>query len=590
MIEKRNEVYNRYHQGMKLINSSNVYASVIKGYKLLHEAASVGHVEAEVEIGFGHLIGAYLPHQIAKTKEIFTNHAMNGNPRAQAGLGIMYATGIGTNSSQAKALVYLTFAALGDDVMGRMILGYRHLSGVGVSKSCEIALNYYKTVAQEVAANVKVNGGSVLSRVRLLDEVDRPGSNYGQVDDDLVQYYQFLAEKGDIPAQVMLGQLNYQGSQGFEQNHAKALEYFTKAAQAGNGNALGYLGKLYSEGSSAVKQNNATALKYFKQAADLGNPIGHAGLGLMYLYGKGVDIDQEKAFKHFQSSADQGWPEGQLHLGNMYFNGHGVKRDFKQALRCFNLAAQNGHLLALFYLAKMHASGTGVPRNCQTAVELYKNVCERGRWSSQFELAYKQYKAGNIDSALTLYLVLAELGYEVAQSNAAYILDQENSKLFPNQTFDRALVHWDRAAEQGYSMARLKLGDYHYYGKGTEVDYEIAASHYKIATEQSSNAQAMFNLGYMHEQGLGMKRDIHLAKRHYDMAAEASTDAAAPVTLALIKIGFLFALEFIENQKWFHSIRWSKYSAYLSDDWDIYLMTFLALILGFVVAYRRQRR
>ena len=52
----------------------------------------------------------------------------------------------------------------------------------------------------------------------------------------------------------------------------------------------------------------------------------------------------------------------------------------------------------------------------------------------------------------------------------------------------------------------------------------------------------------MHEQGLGMKRDIHLAKRHYDMAAEASADAVAPVTLALIKIGFLFALDFLENQ------------------------------------------
>ena len=53
-----------------------------------------------------------------------------------------------------------------------------------------------------VASNVKVGGGSILMRVRLLDEVDRPGSNYGTVDEDLVQYYQFLADKGDIPAQV----------------------------------------------------------------------------------------------------------------------------------------------------------------------------------------------------------------------------------------------------------------------------------------------------------------------------------------------------------------------------------------------------
>ena len=55
-----------------------------------------------------------------------------------------------------------------------------------------------------VAAGAKLNGGSILMRVRLLDEVDRPGSSYGMVDDDLVQYYQFLADKGDIPAQVSI--------------------------------------------------------------------------------------------------------------------------------------------------------------------------------------------------------------------------------------------------------------------------------------------------------------------------------------------------------------------------------------------------
>jgi len=58
----------------------------------------------------------------------------------------------------------------------------------------------------------------------------------------------------------------------------------------------------------------------------------------------------------------------------------------------------------------------------------------------------------------------------------------------------------------GYTVARVKIGDYHYYGYGTEVDYETAVMHYRMASEQQHNAQAMFNLGYMHEQGLGMKQ------------------------------------------------------------------------------------
>lgn len=68
----------------------------------------------------------------------------------------------------------------------------------------------------------------------------------------------------------------------------------------------------------------------------------------------------------------------------------------------------------------------------------------------------------------------------------------------------RALMYWSRAAGQGYSAAQVKLGDYYYYGLGTNVDYETAAMHYRFASEHQHNAQAMFNLGYMHEQGLGM--------------------------------------------------------------------------------------
>ncbi len=55
-------------------------------------------------------------------------------------------------------------------------------------------------------------------------------------------------------------------------------------------------------------------------------------------------------------------------------------------------------------------------------------------------------------------------------------------------------------------MARVKLGDYYYYGRGTDVDYNQAIQEYRLASDIQRNAQAMFNLAYMHEQGLGFKR------------------------------------------------------------------------------------
>ena len=51
-------------------------------------------------------------------------------------------------------------------------------------------------------------------------------------------------------------------------------------------------------------------------------------------------------------------------------------------------------------------------------------MAERGQWSEMLMDAYNMYKDGNVNQALMKYYFLAELGYEVAQSNVAYILDQ----------------------------------------------------------------------------------------------------------------------------------------------------------------------
>ena len=42
--------------------------------------------------------------------------------------------------------------------------------------------------------------------------------------------------------------------------------------------------------------------------------------------------------------------------------------------------------------------------------------------------AYSSYKNGQISDALIKYGFMAELGYEVAQSNVAFILDKGNNR------------------------------------------------------------------------------------------------------------------------------------------------------------------
>uniref|UniRef100_A0A669DB71 SEL1L adaptor subunit of SYVN1 ubiquitin ligase n=1 Tax=Oreochromis niloticus TaxID=8128 RepID=A0A669DB71_ORENI len=582
------ETEKQYQTVLRMLNSTTRKTQKKELYEKLLKVAEKGHQKAMEKVAYAMLFGDYMNQNVTKAREMFEKLAMEGSPKAQMALGFLYAAGLGVNSSQAKV---------------HLCLGLLHLwctgywGGVGVPQSCESALTHYRLVANQVASDVSLTGGSAVQRIRLLDEVENPGSTSGMLEEDLIQYYQFLAEKGDVQAQVGLGQLHLHGGRGVEQNHQRAYDYFNQAANAGNTHAMAFLGKMYSEGSEFLPQNNETALQYFKKASDLGNPVGQSGLGMAYLYGRGVPVNYELALKYFQKAAEQGWVDGQLQLGTMYYNGIGVKRDYKQALKFFNLASQAGHILAFYNLAQMHATGTGVMRSlafiCTSNTNwkcLFKNVCERGRWSERLMTAYGSFKEGDLDAALVQYLLLAEQGYEVAQSNVAFILDQKGARIFSeNETYPRALLHWTRAAAQGYTVARIKLGDYHFYGYGTDVDYETAVIHYRLASEQQHSAQAMFNLGYMHEKGLGIKQDIHLAKRFYDMAAEASPDAQVPVFLALCKLGLIYALQYLQDLNLKELISQVDLDQLLGPEWDLYLMTVIALLLGTVIAYRQRQ-
>ncbi|EZA53681.1 hypothetical protein DMN91_007770 [Ooceraea biroi] len=570
-------------------------ANKTEGYGLLIEAAKAGHREARSILAWARLLGSRLGptylrvsiDDIPSIFDIFKELADTGLPSAHMGLGFLYATGIGgVNASQGKALLHYTIAALGGNTRAQMVMGYRHWAGVTTPASCERALDYYRKVAKKVAEEVSLSGGPVVQRVRLLDEHENPGYSSGIFDQDLIEYYQLLAKKGDTQAQVGLGQLHYQGGRGVPLDHERAVQYFQHAADAGNPVAMAFLGKIYLEGSEIVKQDNETAYRYFKKAAELGNPVGQSGLGLMYLYGMGVERNTAKALQYFSQAAEQGWVDGQLQLGNMYFSGIGVKRDYKMANKYFNLASQSGHVLAYYNLAQMHATGTGMMRSCPTAVELMKNVAERGKWSDQLMAAHTDYREGRVNEAFLNYALFSEMGYEVAQSNAAFIVDRgETDVLSEEEGLVRALALWARAAAQGYSAAQVKLGDAHYYGRGTKIDYEAAAGHYRSASEQQHNAQAMFNLAYMHERGLGLAKDRHLAKRCYDLAADASPDARIPVALALIKLSFLFGLDYIQEFSLVDQL--DKWDELLGQNWDLYLIGLLTGILSLIIYFRR---
>uniref|UniRef100_A0A1I7UVF4 S5 DRBM domain-containing protein n=1 Tax=Caenorhabditis tropicalis TaxID=1561998 RepID=A0A1I7UVF4_9PELO len=567
----------------------------VAAHRVFDKAAAHGHQEARKAVAFSQLFGDYSRWSIHEAKAVFEDLEKNGSPDAQLALGFMHGAGIGVEkSNQAKALVYYMFSALGGNPLAQMAMGFRYSQGVGVPQNCETALSYYQKVAKSVVDNVKFTTGQTIQRIRLTDETDptmniQPGT--APLDTNLLEYYKMLAEKGDTSAQLGLGQIFLAGGRGLSQNFELAVKYLTAAAEAGSADALTYLGKMYLDGTPFTPKDYQKAFEYLLKSADKSNPSAQAVLGAMYMKGRGVKKNYEKALKLLTLSADKKNAEGQMYLAELNYKGvptnKGVHRDFKKSVKLYQLASQNGHLLAYYNLGQMHATGTGVPRSCSHAVDLFKSVAERGRWGERIMEAHSAYKDNRHDEAAMKYLFMAELGYEVAQTNLAYILDrQEATSLFSGpkeNNMERAFLNWQRSANQEYAAARLKLGDYYYYGLGTEVDHSLAFSNYKTAVDRHGLAQAMFNLGYMHEVGEGITRDLYLAKRFYDQSIEHSADAYMPAKLALAKLAFVFYLEEVNKLPLINFLDKS-----VGPRWDVILMTITAAVPMYLFWRHRQ--
>uniref|UniRef100_A0A8C3PCU9 SEL1L2 adaptor subunit of SYVN1 ubiquitin ligase n=1 Tax=Chrysemys picta bellii TaxID=8478 RepID=A0A8C3PCU9_CHRPI len=551
-----------YKMSNKILKHSKSKKEKEEAYQLLTKAADMGHLKAMEKLAAALLFGYHGPQNITAAVTLYETLAEKGSHKGQTALGFMFSYGIGMEYNQAKALVYYTFGSLGGNLIAQMILGYRYWVGINVPRNCEAALTNYRKVAYFIADKLEKNEEMPVEKVRLMEKSENLSSNNDFLDWDVHQYYKFLAERGDTQIQVMYkAKILFSGKNVdfWGQDSIHELQMFCHVVV--NGNRIW----MFLEGSVAVTQSNASAFKYFTMAAEK---------------------NYTEAFKYFHIAAEKGLADAQFQLGVMYHSGSGVKKDYKLAFKYFYLASQNGQPIAVYYLAQMYAAGTGVFRSCQNAVELYRSVCELGSWSEKFLTAYFAYQDGNIDSSLIQYALLAEMGYEVAQSNSAYILESEQVKILSNdQMYPLALLLWNRAAAQGNAFARVKTGDYHFYGYGTKRDYVTAAIHYSLAVDHHI-AQAMFNLAYMYEHGLGIPKDIHLAKRWYDLAAQTSPDASIPVFLARMKLEVKLLFSEMQLFKFTSSQKMSKLDTMLRPHWDLFVLVVIVILLVLLIRNR----
>lgn len=467
--------------------------------------------------------------------------AETGHPPSQSVLGFLWGMGLLRERSKEKAFLYHHFAAEGGNMQSKMALAYTYTRQDMFDK----AVKLYAELAEVAVNSFLISKDSpVIEPVRLHngaeENKDALRKSKGEEDEDF-QILEYQAQKGNAAAMYKVGLFYYFGLRGLRRDHSKALSWFLKAVEKGEPRSMELLGEIYARGAG-VERNYTKAFEWLTLASKHYLYSAYNGMGYLYVKGYGVDKkNYTKAKEYFEKAAENEEVGGHYNLGVMYLKGIGVNRDVKLACKFFVVAANHGQPKAFYQLAKIFHNGVGFKKNIPLATALYKLVAERGPWSSLSRWALESYLKGDVGKAFMLYSRMAEMGYEVAQSNAAWILDKygERSMCMGESGFctdaerhQRAHSLWWQASEQGNEHAALLIGDAYYYGRGTVKDYERAAEAYMHAKSQS-NAQAMFNLGYMYEHGQGLPFDLHLAKRYYDEALEHDAAAKLPVTLAL---------------------------------------------------------
>ena len=539
------------------------------------------------------------PSEVRETVKLYNESARNGNPYAHFMMGVFHSTGLfQTEVNQAKALLHFHFSAVGNDTRGMMAAGYRTYFGVGVPKNCKRAVVYYELAANVVVDLADAKGMTEPNEQKRVSDATLKVGSKQHGDEEVVRYYQFSADRKDLRGLVGLGQLYYYGLRGLDQDFGRAFDLFQEAAKhhaSSGGNAFANLGHMYlhgfarpgpgeaAAGAGARTPDYAKALEMFEVAKKNGNSHGFAGLGVMYLWGMGVEQDVTEALKNLKKGAEAGNAIAHYNLGVLYL-GAGVKgteahRNFRAAAQHFTVASQAGHLHSKHKLANMYLHGIGTDENCDNAAKLFKQVAEAGVHADAQRSAHQLVEAGKLLKALAKYATNAEMGYQVAQENAAWVYeemladhDAEFMGLLPSSATRDAdgekrslrepfgLRMWEHASGQGNIFASLRVGDIYFYGRqGADVDYGRASVHYQKAASLGS-AQAMFNLGFLHHFGHGTK-DYHLAKRWYDTAMTKDRNAFYPCIFALHHLYVRSAWESSTDWKEFLSAMYSTLTA-----------------------------
>lgn len=261
-------------------------------------------------------------------------------------------------------------------------------------------------------------------------------------------------------------------------------------------------------------------------------------------------IGAEEELTSLISQAERGDAEAQLKLAMRYDKGDGVDQDHRKAFEWALKAAEKDNIMAMMYVATYYNTRT---HNREASIQWWKKAGERGALTAQFILA-KLYSEGE------------------------------------SPDYEQAYEWYLKAAEKGFALALLEVGNYCCTGTGCKLDAKAGREWFmkaalqtpeealKIVSEGQENdlykaslkaqSAARHALGMMFLNGIGGDKDEEQALMWIKRSAEDGY-APAQAAYAYLLMQGLCGLEIDQEQ----ALKWAKLGAEQNNPDALLLMS-----------------
>ncbi|XP_033277509.1 protein sel-1 homolog 3 isoform X3 [Orcinus orca] len=387
-------------------------------------------------------------HQISSVIPFLMDASCCGYHKASYYLAVFYETGLNVPRDQLQGMLYSLVGGQGSERLSSMNLGYKHYQGIDhYPLDWELSYAYYSNIATKTPLDQHTLQGdqAYVETIRLKD--DEILKVQTKEDGDVFMWLKHEATRGNAAAQQRLAQMLFWGQQGVAKNPEAAVEWYAKGALETEDPALIYDYAIVLFKGQGVKKNRRLALELMKKAAS-----------------------KTLAGEYFHKAAQGGHIEGTLWCSLYYITGN---------LETF-------------------------PRDPEKAVVWTKHVAEKnGYLGHVIRKGLNAYLEGSWHEALLYYVLAAETGIEVSQTNLAHICEErpDLAKRYLDVNCVWRYYNFSVFQIDAPSFAYLKMGDLYYYGhQNQSQDLELSVQMYAQAA-LDGDSQGFFNLALLIEEG-----------------------------------------------------------------------------------------